>query len=77
MAPITKLFKKVEVFEWIAESQIACEDIKNRYIQAPILINPNWELEFHVHTYAFELAIGAILAHNPTNNIDQPKLYTH
>jgi hypothetical protein len=52
MEPITKLLKKVEVFKWIAECQIAWEDIKNLYIQVPILISPNWELEFHVHTYA-------------------------
>jgi hypothetical protein len=41
MAPITKLLKKVEVFEWIDECQAAWEDIKNWYIQAHILINPN------------------------------------
>jgi hypothetical protein len=37
------------MFEWIFECQIVWEDIKNQYIQAPILINLNWDLEFHVH----------------------------
>jgi len=32
MAPITKLLKKIEVFEWIAKCQISWKDIKNRYI---------------------------------------------
>jgi len=32
------------------------------FIQAPIFISPNWELEFHVHTNASQLTIGAILA---------------
>jgi hypothetical protein len=41
MASITKLLKKIEVFEWIDECQTAWEDIKNRYIQAPVLISPN------------------------------------
>ncbi len=41
MSPITKLVKKFEVFEWIEERQNAWEDIKNQYIQAPILISPN------------------------------------
>jgi hypothetical protein len=41
MAPITKLFKKTEMFEWTAKCQITWEDIKNQYIQAPILINLN------------------------------------
>ncbi len=40
-APITKLFKKTEIFEWTIECQTIWEDIKNQYIQAPILINPN------------------------------------
>jgi hypothetical protein len=29
MAPITKLFKKVEVFEWNVKHQTASKDIKN------------------------------------------------
>jgi hypothetical protein len=42
MAPITKLLKKIEVFEWTIECQTAWEDIKiNQYIQAPNLISPN------------------------------------
>jgi hypothetical protein len=67
MAPITKLLKKAKMFEWttecwITECQIIWEDIKNKYIQAPLLISPNWELEFHVHTNASWLIVGAILA---------------
>jgi hypothetical protein len=54
MALITKLLKKAKMFEWTIECQIAWEDIKNQYIQAPMLISPNWELKFHVHTYAFQ-----------------------
>jgi hypothetical protein len=41
MASIIKLLKKAKVVEWTAKCQTAWEDIKNRYIQAPILINPN------------------------------------
>ncbi len=29
MAPITKLLRKIEVFEWTIECQTAWEDIKN------------------------------------------------
>jgi hypothetical protein len=52
MSPIAKLLKKIEVFEWTKECQNVWEDIKNRYVQATILTSQNWELEFHVHTYA-------------------------
>jgi hypothetical protein len=41
MSPITKLLKKSKVFEWTKECQNAWEEIKNQYIQAPILISPN------------------------------------
>jgi hypothetical protein len=34
-------------------------------MEAPILIPPNWQLEFHVHIYASLLEVGAMLAQNP------------
>jgi hypothetical protein len=49
MSLITKLFKKFEVFEWTTKYQNVWEEIKNQCVQAPILINLNWELESHVH----------------------------
>jgi len=61
MSSIIKLFKNSKVFEWIEKCQNAWEDIKNQCIQAPILISLNLELEFHVHTYVSQLAIGAML----------------
>jgi hypothetical protein len=66
MAPITKLLKKTKEFKWTIECQTIWEDIKNQYIQTPIFISPNYELEFHVHIDASQLVIGAILAQNPT-----------
>jgi len=44
MSPITKLFKKIEVFGWTKKCQDAWEDVKKCYVQSPILISPNWEL---------------------------------
>jgi len=41
MALITKLLITALVFEWTTKCQTTWEDIKNRYIQVPILINPN------------------------------------
>ncbi len=64
------------MFEWIIECQTTWEDIKNQYIQAFIFICPNWELEFHVHIDAFQLAIGAISTLNPTSKIDQLVMYS-
>jgi hypothetical protein len=41
MSPINKLLKNYEIFEWIEKCQNAWEEIKNWYVQASILINPN------------------------------------
>jgi hypothetical protein len=45
-------------------------------MEGPIVIPPNWKLEFHVDTHVSLLAIGAMLAHNPIGKYDQPILYT-
>ncbi len=55
MSPIARLLKNSKVFEWTRECQIAWEEIKN-LVQALVLINPNQELEFHVHPCAYRLA---------------------
>ncbi len=39
------------------------------------MISPNRELEFHIHTNASQLAIGAILAQNLTSKFDQLVMY--
>ncbi len=42
MAPITKMTRKIKKILWIEECQKAWELIKQKYIEAPILISPNW-----------------------------------
>jgi hypothetical protein len=76
MALITMLLRKAKVFEWTGKCQTTWENIKNPYIQAPILNSPNWKLEFHVHIYASQLAVGAILAQNPTCKIYKLIMYS-
>jgi hypothetical protein len=44
-------------------------------METPILIPLNWQLEFHVHTNTSMLAVGAMLAHNPTSKYDYPIVY--
>ena len=61
--------------QWTRECQQAFELMKHAYSNAPILITPTWTLEFHVHTDACDLGLGAMLAQNPTGKTDQPILY--
>ncbi len=49
--------------------------IKEKYIEALILISPNWQVEFHVHTDASLLAIRVMLSQNVTGKSDQPIVY--
>jgi hypothetical protein len=44
-------------------------------IEAPILISPNWQVEFHVHTYASLLAMRVTLSQNVTRKTDQLIVY--
>jgi hypothetical protein len=62
MAPITKLMRKMEPFIWTIECQETLDQIKKKYMEAPILIVPNWQKEFHVHTHASLLAVCTMLA---------------
>jgi hypothetical protein len=71
MVPIIKPLWKTKAFEWIAKCQEACEVIKQSYMDALILISLHWDMEFHVHTYIFNLVPGAMLAQNPTKKNDQ------
>jgi hypothetical protein len=49
--------------------------IKNIYIDAPMLISPNWQVEFHVHTNASLLVIGVMLSQNLTRKNDRLVVY--
>ncbi len=51
------------------------ELIKQKYIEASILISPNWQVEFHVHTNASLLVMGAMLFYNLTRINDQLVMY--
>jgi hypothetical protein len=49
--------------------------MKTTLTTLPILIVPNWIIEFHVHTNALNYAIGSMLAQNPDDTIDKPIYY--
>ena len=75
MEPITRLTRKGEAFDWTTECKNAYQYIKTRYQNAPILIGVDWKLEFHIHTDASNIAVGAMLAQNPTGETNQPIAY--
>jgi hypothetical protein len=62
MAPITKLMRKSEEFIWTQKCQDTLETINWKYVEVLILIDPNWEKDFHVHTKTSTFAVKAMLA---------------
>ncbi len=54
---------------------MASKLIKQKYIEALILISPNWQVESHVHTNASLLVIGIMLFQNLIGTNDQPVVY--
>jgi hypothetical protein len=61
MAPIIKQLKR-QTFLWTEECQKAWELIKHKYIETPILISPNWQVEFHVHIDTSSFIVGVMLS---------------
>ncbi len=49
--------------------------IKQKYIEAPILISPNWQVEFHVHTNASLLDVGVVLSQSLIGKNDKLVVY--
>jgi hypothetical protein len=60
-APLNKLLKKDEPFNWTSECQHAFEFLKNALITAPILSYPDFEKPFILYTDASYNGLGAIL----------------
>lgn len=61
--PLNKLCKKNATFIWSNDCQMAFEELKQALISPPILIYPNFEETFYLHTDASDLACGAVLSH--------------
>jgi hypothetical protein len=70
--PLEKLLKNYELFRWKPECGKAFIILKEKLSIAPILIFPNWEIEFHVHVDASSISLGAIFAQPREGNMDHP-----
>jgi hypothetical protein len=60
-----------QAFKWTTQCQKASKKIKQCYMYASILISPHWDIECHVHTNAFNLAIKVMLSQNLTKKYGQ------
>ena len=61
-APLYHLTKKEVKWEWSKECQLAFETLKQRLIQAPVLVYPDFEQKFILETDASLRGLGAVLS---------------
>ena len=59
--PLFKLLAKYVHFYWDTNCQTSFQKLKEKLSSSPILRGPNWELPYHISTYASNIAIGAYL----------------
>jgi len=60
-APLTKLLRKSEKFQWGPDQQVAFQKLIAHLTAAPVLRKPDFQRRFEVHTDASSVAIGACL----------------
>lgn len=73
--PLARLTGKNVPFDWNENCQSAFEELKRRLCSAPILKEPDWTKEFHLHTDASQTAVEAVLAQPGAEGIDLPVYY--
>jgi hypothetical protein len=69
---LEKLLKKLEAFKWQPECDQYFDTLKEKLSTSPILVYPNWQVEFHVHIDVSSTSLGAILAQLGEGNLDHP-----
>nr|GEY69031.1 reverse transcriptase domain-containing protein [Tanacetum cinerariifolium] len=59
--PMMKLLKKDSVFNFDEECNKAFKTLKDKLMNAPIMVSPNWSLPFELMCDASDFAVGAVL----------------
>nr|GFA59034.1 reverse transcriptase domain-containing protein [Tanacetum cinerariifolium] len=78
--PMTNLLEKNSPFIISNECIQAFRTLKDKLIEAPILIAPNWDQPFELMCDASDYAVGAVLGQRIEQQNDEPsrsKLYNH
>eukprot|EP01018_Ginkgo_biloba_P005966 Gb_05729 [translate_table: standard] len=68
--PINNLLKNEVSFVWTSECQRAFDELKERMLQAPILVPHNWSQRFFLYILAGGKALGAILMQQDGNRVE-------
>jgi transposase InsO family protein len=65
--PLTALTKKDRAFEWTPECEYAFQELKKRFLEAPILTMPDQDQPFYLETDASAFASGGVLMQKDDN----------
>ena len=60
--PLHRLMGKNSEFKWTEEAETAFKTLKDKLTSAPVLVAPDWNLPFVLHTDASKFGLGAVLA---------------
>jgi hypothetical protein len=71
-APMEKILKKDNKFQWNGDYQQGLDTLKENMVTSPILIFLDWEKTFHVHVDASAITLGSILAQPGVGDLDHP-----
>jgi len=65
------LLKKNSKFEWTKESDLAFKALKERLIQAPILVPPDFNKLFIIRSDASRSGIGGVIIQKDDNGVEK------
>lgn len=69
--PLTQMLRRDRKWEWSKECEDSLNELKYQLVSAPILKNPDWNLEFIVDTDASNEEIGCVIS-QIYNGIERP-----
>lgn len=67
-SPLTRLTSVHQSFVWNSEANSAFNNLKNRFISAPVLIHPDPEKQFVVEVDASDSGVGAVLSQRTSDD---------
>lgn len=76
VTPLTDLLSTSRVFKWSYESDRAFEAAKDLLCNAPVLIAPNFDLQFKLQVDASTSGAGAVLIQEDAHGIEHPVSYS-
>jgi hypothetical protein len=74
-APLYKLLKKEQAWEWDKAAQQAVQQLQEAFTTSPTLAHPNYNKPFLLYMDASTIGLGAVLAQLDEHNHEHPIIY--